>query len=328
MTTRDSNLHKGLLVVSFGTAHAPECEKTIGAIERDLIAAFPDRKFCRAFTSRVIRRKIEKEQGIIIPDVAEALVKMAANGITDLLIQPTHMLNGKENRSMLETISAQADLFKTTRVGNPLLTDSADLDEIAYCIPGLFPEVGPADPVRERGFEEVPFPNGLIKTLSRNGRRPESLSMEGSPQNIMLHNKQNKPEDLLTNHSSKDILLLMGHGSPDGDNSVYTAINERLAKAGHGNIMIALLEAHPTLSDLLPNIQKMAPNRIFLSLFMVVAGRHARHDLTGMNPNAWQQVLYDFEAVPILKGIGEYPEIRKIYVRHAMEARVIPFVPA
>lgn len=301
MNTEELRCHKGLLVVSFGTAHAAGCEKTIGAIERDLADAFPDRQFCRAFTSRVIRRKIEKEKGITIPDVTEALTKMAADGITDLLVQPTHMLNGQENRSMLETISAQADLFKTIRVGNPLLTDTPDLDEIADCIPGLFPEVG---------SDELP--------------RSER-SEEGLPQNIIPRNKQNKPEDLLTNHNSKDILLLMGHGSPDSDNSVYTAINERLVKAGHGNIMIALLEAHPTLSDLLPEIRKMSPNRIFLSLFMVVAGRHARHDLTGQNPEAWQKVLRDFETVPILKGMGEYPEIRKIYVRHAREARTKTF---
>lgn len=253
--------HKGLLVVSFGTSRAPDCEKSIGAIERDLAAAFPDRIFRRAFTSDFIRRKIEKDRGTIVDDVSSALRKMAANGITDVLVQPTHMLDGFENRKMTLTVQANADAFETVRIGRPLLWDERDLYDLARMIPQLFTAV-----------------------------------------------------------TGEDALLLMGHGSLGNDCSAYSRINALLRNSGHGNMSVALMNAPPTLSDFMPAIRKAAPRRIFLSPFMVVAGRHARHDLLGKEPGSWQSMLKDFHTIGVMKGLGEYPEIRSIYIRHALEA--------
>ena len=42
------------LTVSFGTSHLDTLEKTIGAIERELAEAFPDRTLYRAFTSGMV----------------------------------------------------------------------------------------------------------------------------------------------------------------------------------------------------------------------------------------------------------------------------------
>ena len=51
-------MEKGLLVISFGTSYQDTCEKTIEALEKDLAAAFPNRRFYRAWTSGIIRRKL------------------------------------------------------------------------------------------------------------------------------------------------------------------------------------------------------------------------------------------------------------------------------
>ena len=44
-------MKKAIMTVSFGTSHLDTLEKTIGAIERELAEAFPDRTLYRAFTS-------------------------------------------------------------------------------------------------------------------------------------------------------------------------------------------------------------------------------------------------------------------------------------
>lgn len=252
---------KGLLVVSFGTSQAPDREKSIGAIERDLAAAFPDRIFRRAFTSGFIRRKIERDSGTIVDGVSSALRRMAASGITDVLVQPTHMLDGLENHKMTQEVQISSNAFETVRIGHPLLWNETDFSNLADMIPQLFPAV-----------------------------------------------------------TEEDALLLMGHGSPESDCSAYSRINSLLRKNGHGNMSVALIDASPTLSDFLPAIRRAAPKRIFLSPFMVTAGRHARHDLLGKNPGSWQNRLVDFHTVGVMKGLGEYPEIRSIYIRHALEA--------
>ena len=45
---------KALLVVSFGTSFAGVAERTIGAVERALEAAFPERTIASAWTSKFI----------------------------------------------------------------------------------------------------------------------------------------------------------------------------------------------------------------------------------------------------------------------------------
>lgn len=86
---------QAILAVSFGTSHFDTLEKTIAAIEAELAAAFPERTLRRAFTSGMILRKLEKE-GTHIDDVPQALERLAAEGYADVVVQPTHILNGDE----------------------------------------------------------------------------------------------------------------------------------------------------------------------------------------------------------------------------------------
>ena len=87
-------MKKALLAVSFGTSYRETLEKTIARIEADLAAALPERTLFRAFTSGMILRKLERRDGLHIDDVPQALARLAAEGYEDVLIQPTHILNG------------------------------------------------------------------------------------------------------------------------------------------------------------------------------------------------------------------------------------------
>ena len=133
-------MKKALLVVSFGTSIPETREKTIAALERALAAAFPDRTFYRAWTSGVIRRKIQRTEGVEIDSVAQALERMIADGAEDLLVQPTHLLDGEENRLMTEAIRAAAGQFKAVSIGAPLLASAEDIEALAK----VMTEVGPA----------------------------------------------------------------------------------------------------------------------------------------------------------------------------------------
>ncbi|MBR6115495.1 MAG: sirohydrochlorin cobaltochelatase [Oscillospiraceae bacterium] len=133
---------KALLVVSFGTSVTQTREKTIAAIERHLAAEFPDRKLYRAWTSGVIRRKLLKTEGLQIDSVAEALDRIAADGAEDLLVQPTHLLDGEENRLMIEAIRAAADRFASVKIGAPLLSTAEDLIAAADIVNEVCPDLG------------------------------------------------------------------------------------------------------------------------------------------------------------------------------------------
>ena len=119
--------NKALLVVSFGTSYPETRAKTIEKLEAALQAAFPERKLYRAWTSGMIIDKVGKEQGLQVDTVAEALARMLADGVDDLLVQPTHILPGVENDLMLAELQAQAPKFAQLSVGQPLLAEAADM---------------------------------------------------------------------------------------------------------------------------------------------------------------------------------------------------------
>ena len=135
-------MKKALLVVSFGTSVPETRERTIFALEYALARAFPERKFYRAWTSGVIRKKILKTEGLAIDSVHGALDRMIADGVDDLLVQPTHLLDGEENRLMTEAIQAVADKFAAVAIGAPLLSCEADLEEMADIMVREYPLQG------------------------------------------------------------------------------------------------------------------------------------------------------------------------------------------
>ena len=135
-------MKKALLVVSFGTSVPETRERTIFALEYALARAFPERKFYRAWTSGVIRKKILKTEGLAIDSVHGALDRMIADGVDDLLVQPTHLLDGEENRLMTEAIQAVADKFAAVAIGAPLLGCESDLEEMADILLREYPLQG------------------------------------------------------------------------------------------------------------------------------------------------------------------------------------------
>ncbi|SES63666.1 sirohydrochlorin cobaltochelatase [[Clostridium] polysaccharolyticum] len=129
---------KALLVASFGTSYEETRKKTIGAIEESLQKEFEQHQVYRAFTSKIIKRKLERE-GVFIFDVKEALEKILEDGFTDVLIQPTHIINGTEYDLLREDIVPFFQKFKSITIGRPLLTKHEDYMELADIIKETYP---------------------------------------------------------------------------------------------------------------------------------------------------------------------------------------------
>jgi cobalamin biosynthesis Co2+ chelatase CbiK len=117
---------KGLLVVSFGTSHLNTLEKTIVQIEGKLTETFPEYTLYRAFTSKMIIKILKERDGMEIFTVAQALKQMVEDGISEVIVQPTHILHGVENDRMLEAIREMAQEFHSIKVGTPLLSSTED----------------------------------------------------------------------------------------------------------------------------------------------------------------------------------------------------------
>ena len=123
-----------LLVVSFGTSYNDNRRLTIGAIEKAMQAAFPDYSVRRGFTSQIIIDHVKDRDGEVIDNVGEALDRAVANGVKNLVVQPTHLMNGLEYNDLVDEIATYSDAFENIAIGAPLLTSDEDFQAVADAI--------------------------------------------------------------------------------------------------------------------------------------------------------------------------------------------------
>ena len=254
---------KAILVVSFGTSYENTRKLTIEAIEHDIADAFPACPTYRAWTSKMIIAKLKKRDGLTIHTVKEALEQMLLDGITDVIVQPTHVINGIENDQMKADALSFRDRFSSIVFGNPLLTTEEDNQAIVRVVADEFRDMDP-----------------------------------------------------------DTALVLMGHGTEHYANTVYAALDYRFKDTGHKNIFLGTVEAYPALDSLLRAADSFHPKKIVLAPFMIVAGDHAQNDLAGADSDSWMNRLSSegYEVTPVLKGLGEYPQVRQILVEHVQQA--------
>jgi len=130
----DSIGENELLVVSFGTSYNDNRAATIGAVESAMETAFPDYAVRRGFTANIIIEHVQRRDGVVIDDVTEALARAKANGVKNLLVQPTHLMNGYEYGDLVKELEACAGDFETVKIGAPLLTTDEDFAVVAQAM--------------------------------------------------------------------------------------------------------------------------------------------------------------------------------------------------
>lgn len=258
-----NNVKKAILVVSFGTSYNATRAVTIDKIEEEIQAAWPEYTVRRAWTSKMIMAKLWKRDHVKIDNVTEAMERLAADGFTDVIIQPTHVINGIENDLMKEDALAFRNRFHSITFGTPLLTSEADN-------------------------------NAVIEAVHRE----------------------------FSHLKSEEALVLMGHGTTHYANAIYAALDYTFKDKGFPNIFLGTVEAYPSLESLLRQVREQNPSKVILAPFMIVAGDHARNDMSGDDPDSWRYQFEQegFSVECVLKGLGEYPSIRQIFLDHVREA--------
>lgn len=123
-----------LLVVSFGTSY-DNLDASIGSVEATLAEAYPEYEVRRAFTSQIVI-DIHEERGLDIDNVTEAMERLVADGVKDVVIQSTHVMNGYEYDDMVNEASAYADKFNSMKIGKAILTEDEDFAKLIDAITG------------------------------------------------------------------------------------------------------------------------------------------------------------------------------------------------
>jgi sirohydrochlorin cobaltochelatase len=102
--------------------------------------AFPDRRVRRAFTSQLVIDRLKRMGGPAIDNVCQAMNKLVADGVRDLIVQPTFLVNGHEYDKMMAALTPWLGGFDSFRVGTPLMAGFLDFfDLVAELAPALPP---------------------------------------------------------------------------------------------------------------------------------------------------------------------------------------------
>lgn len=127
-------MKKAMLVVSFGTSYHETRRKNIDAIEETLKIRFPEYEHRRAFTSGMIMKKLRERDDLHILNTAQALEQLKAEGFNEIVVVPTHIINGYEFEKVLWSAQEKSGHFKKIQISRPLLSTTSDFQDVMECL--------------------------------------------------------------------------------------------------------------------------------------------------------------------------------------------------
>ena len=272
---------KELLVVSFGTSFNGSRAADIGGIEKALQEAYPDWSVRRAFTSQIIINHIQARDGEKIDNVEQALERAAANGVKQLIVQPTHLMHGTEYDELTKAVNSFGEMFESVKVAEPLLgqvgADASEVNADKETVAKAITETA----VSEAGFDSL-----------------EAAAQDKTAFVFMGHGTSHAAKVTYSQMQAQMEQLGYGNvfiGTVEGEpeETACEAVIEKVKAAGYTKIVLRPL--------------------------MVVAGDHANNDMAGEEADSWMSMFKaaGFEKVDAqINGLGSIPAVQQIYVEH------------
>lgn len=132
--SNDDSQKPVLLAVSFGTSYNDNRDLSIGAVEKALQDANPEYEVRRAFTSQIVIDILKDRDNLEIDNVTEAMERLVADGVKEVIIQPTHVMTGFEYDDVVAEVNKYQDKFDTFKISEPLLVSDSDYDALIKSI--------------------------------------------------------------------------------------------------------------------------------------------------------------------------------------------------
>ena len=275
-----------ILVVSFGTSFNNSRAADIKGIEDAIQAAYPDWSVRRAFTAQIIINHVQARDGEKIDNMEQALERAVANGVKNLVVQPTHLMHGAEYDEMMEMVDSYRDKFESVAIAEPLLGEvgsdatviNADKEAVAKAIT--------AEAVKTAGFDSL-----------------DAAAEDGTAFVFMGHGTSHTAKVSYTQMQSqmealgyKNVFIGTVEGEPE--ETACENVIEAVKAAGYTKVVLRPL--------------------------MVVAGDHANNDMAGDDEDSWKsqfEASGEFDSVDCqIAGLGEVADIQQLYVAHTKAA--------
>ena len=140
-----------IVVMSFGTTYKDTRAKTIDATVDAIKAAHPNTKVITAFTSHIIRDRIQQKEGITYPTPEEALAELKKDGYTRVALASLDVIPGMEYNYDAAVYNLYKDNFKKMTLGTSLMywmgqeNQTDQVIETLKAVQSQFPKLGKED---------------------------------------------------------------------------------------------------------------------------------------------------------------------------------------
>ena len=275
-----------LLVVSFGTSFNDSRAADIKGIEDALQEAYPDWSVRRAFTAQIIINHVQARDGEKIDNMQQALDRAVANGVKNLVVQPTHLMHGAEYDEMNEMLDQYREKFESIAVAEPLLGEvgadatviNADKEAVAKAITAAAVKDAGYDSLDAAAADKVAFVfmgHGTSHTAKVSYSQMQTTMQTLGYDNVFIGTVEGEPEET----SCENVI-------------------EAVKAAGYTKVVLRPL--------------------------MVVAGDHANNDMAGDDADSWLsqfKAAACFDSVDTqIAGLGEISDVQQIYIDHTKAA--------
>lgn len=274
-----------ILVVSFGTSFNSSRVDDIKGIEDAIQAANPDWSVRRAFTAQIIINHVQARDGELIDNVEQALERAVANGVKNLVVQPTHLMHGAEYDELMEAVEEYQDQFESVKVAEPLLGEvgadaavvNTDKENVAKAVTEQAVKAAGYDSLeaaKADGAAFVLMGHGTSHTAKVSYSQMQSQMAELGYDNVFIGTVEGEPEE-----------------------TSCEAVIDAVFGAGY--------------------------KKVILRPLMVVAGDHANNDMAGEDEDSWLSMFKasgNFDSVDTqVTGMGSIEAVQKIYVEHTAD---------
>ena len=140
-----------MVVMSFGTTYKDTRVKTIDATVDAIKAAHPNTKVITAFTSHIIRDRIQQKEGITYPTPEEALAELKKDGYTRVALASLDVIPGMEYNYDAAVYNLYKNDFKKMTLGTSLMywmgqeNQTDQVIETLKAVQSQFPKLGKED---------------------------------------------------------------------------------------------------------------------------------------------------------------------------------------
>ena len=271
-----------ILVVSFGTSFNDSRVADIKGIEDAIQEANPGWSVRRAFTAQIIINHVQARDGEKIDNMDQALERAVANGVKNLVVQPTHLMHGAEYDELVEAVNNYSDKFESVKIAEPLLGEVGDDASVVNEDKKAVAELITAEAVKTAGFDSL-----------------DAAKEDGTAFVFMGHG---------TSHTAKVSYSQMQAQMNDlGYDNVFIGTVEGEPE-------------ETSCENVIEAVKNAGFKKVVLRPLMVVAGDHANNDMAGDDEDSWQSQFIasgNFDGVESqIAGLGEIEGIQQLYVAH------------